>query len=70
MELSYRLALPLTSIDIVFILLFLLILSISCPFFHNAFATSPAFDRVFITDEQIGGKENEGFKLMVMTALI
>ncbi len=47
-------ALPLTSIYIVFILLFLLVLLISCSLFHNAFAASPAFDQIFITDVQMG----------------
>jgi hypothetical protein len=47
-------ALPLTSIYIIFILLFLLVLLISCSLFHNAFATSPAFDQIFITDAQVG----------------
>ena len=47
-------ALPLTSIYIVFILLFLLVLLISCSLFHNAFAASPAFDQIFITDAQVG----------------
>jgi len=51
--------LPLTSIDIVSILLFLLLLLNSYPFFHNAFASSPAFDQIFITDEQLGKKEND-----------
>ena len=47
-------ALPLTSIYIIFILLFLLVLLISCSLFHNAFAASPAFDQIFITDAQVG----------------
>jgi hypothetical protein len=47
-------ALPLTSIYIIFILLFLLVLLISCFLFRNAFATSPAFDQIFITDAQVG----------------
>ena len=45
---------PLTSIYIIFILLFLLVLLISCSLFHNAFAASPAFDQIFITDAQMG----------------
>jgi hypothetical protein len=49
----------LTSIDIIFILLFLLVLLISCSLFHNAFAASPAFDPIFLTDEQLGGKGND-----------
>ena len=36
----------------------------------QAFAASPAFDQIFITDEQIGNKKLIGFKLMGMTALI
>jgi len=47
-------ALPLTSIYIIFILLFLLVLLISCSLFHNAFAASPSFDQIFITDAQVG----------------
>jgi hypothetical protein len=46
--------LPLSSIDIIFVLLFLLVLLISSSLFHNAFAASPAFDQIFITDTQIG----------------
>ena len=49
----------LTSIDIIFILLFLLVLLISCSLFHNAFAASPAFDQIFITDEQMGHERND-----------
>jgi hypothetical protein len=51
--------LPLTSIDIVFILLFLLVLLISSSLFHNGFAASPAFDQIFITDEQMGNKKTD-----------
>jgi hypothetical protein len=51
--------LPLTSIDIVFILLFLLVLLISSSLFHNAFAESPAFDQIFITDTQMGSKKTD-----------
>jgi hypothetical protein len=51
--------LSLTSIDIVFVLLFLLIVLNSCPFFHKAFAASPAFDQIFITTGQLGKKEND-----------
>ena len=50
---------PLTSIDIVFILLFLLVLLISSSLFHNGFAASPAFDQIFITDEQMGNKKTD-----------
>jgi hypothetical protein len=49
----------LTSIDIIFILLFLLVLLISCSLFHNAFAASPAFDQIFITDEELGNKRTD-----------
>ncbi|MGC2669277.1 MAG: hypothetical protein WA220_08860 [Candidatus Nitrosopolaris sp.] len=49
----------LTSIDIVFILLFLLVLLISSSLFHNGFAASPAFDQIFITDEQMGNKKTD-----------
>jgi hypothetical protein len=51
--------LSLTSIDIIFILLFLLALLISSSLFHNAFAASPAFDQIFITDEQMGNKKTD-----------
>jgi hypothetical protein len=51
--------LPLTSIEIIFILLFLLVLLISSSLFHNAFAESPAFDEIFITDKQMGDKRND-----------
>ena len=47
-------ALPLTSIYIVLILLFLLVLLICCSLLHNAFAASPAFDQIFVTDAQVG----------------
>ena len=47
---------PLTSLVIVFILLFLLF---SYSFFHNAFAASPAFDQIFITDEQMKNQKND-----------
>lgn len=50
---------PLTSIDIIFILLFLLLLLLPSSLFLNAFAASPAFDQVFITDEQMRDKPND-----------
>jgi hypothetical protein len=49
--------LPLTSIEIIFILLFLSVLLISSSLFHKAFAESPAFDQIFITDTQLGGHD-------------
>ena len=51
--------LALTSIDIIFILLFLLILLISCFLFNKALAASPAFDQIFITDEKISNQRND-----------
>jgi hypothetical protein len=42
------------SFIIIFILLLLLLLLISYPLFHKAFAASPAFDQIFITDAQVG----------------
>jgi hypothetical protein len=51
--------LALTSIDIIFILLFLLILLISCFLFNRASAASPAFDQIFITDEKISNQRND-----------
>jgi hypothetical protein len=51
--------LALTSIDIIFILLFLLILLISCFLFNKALAESPAFDQIFITDEKISNQRND-----------
>jgi hypothetical protein len=52
-------SLALTSIDIIFILLLLLILLISCSLFHKAFAASPAFDQIFITDEETSYQRND-----------
>jgi hypothetical protein len=49
----------LTSIDIIFILLLLLVLLSASFLFHEVFALSPAFDQIFITDEQIGNKKND-----------
>jgi hypothetical protein len=51
--------LALTSIHIIFILLFVLILLISCFLFNKAFAASPAFDQNFITDDKISNQRNE-----------
>jgi hypothetical protein len=45
--------------DIIFILLFLLALLSASFLFHEVFAVSPAFDQIFITDEQIGNKKND-----------
>jgi hypothetical protein len=51
--------LSLTSIHIIFILLFLLILLISCFLFNKALAASPAFDQNFITDDKISNQRND-----------
>jgi hypothetical protein len=51
--------LSLTSIHIIFILLFLLILLISCFLFNKALAASPAFDQNFITDEKISNQRDD-----------
>jgi hypothetical protein len=51
--------LALTSIHIIFILLFLLILLISCFPFNKALAASPAFDQNFITDEKISNQRDD-----------
>ena len=48
--------LALTSIDIIFILLILLI---SCFLFNKALAASPAFDQNFITDEKTSDQRND-----------
>jgi hypothetical protein len=45
-----------TSINIIFMLLLLLI---SYSLFHKAFAASPAFDQVLITDEEINSQKND-----------
>ena len=52
-------SLALTSIDIIFILLFLMILLISCSLFHKASAESYAFDQNFITDGEINNQRND-----------
>jgi hypothetical protein len=48
-----------TSIHIIFILLFLSILLISCFLFNKALAASPAFDQNFITDEKISNQRDD-----------
>jgi hypothetical protein len=52
-------SLALTSIDIIFILSFLLILLICCSLFHKAFAVSPAFDQNFIPDQETSNQRND-----------
>ncbi len=52
-------SLALTSIDIIFILSFLLILLICCSLFHKAFAASPAFDQIFIPDQETSNQRND-----------
>jgi hypothetical protein len=52
-------SLALTSIEIIFILLFLLILLICCSLFHKAFAASPAFDQIFIPDQETSNQRND-----------
>jgi hypothetical protein len=51
MDLKSQKYLTFTSIDVIFMLLLLLI---SNSLFHKAFAASPAFDQIFITDTQVG----------------
>jgi hypothetical protein len=53
------LSLAFGSIDIIFVLLILLLLLISNSLFHKAIAASPAFDQIFITDEQFGNQTND-----------
>jgi hypothetical protein len=43
-----------TSIEFIFILLFISVLLISSSLFHNVFAASPAFDQTYLTDAQLG----------------
>ena len=45
-----------TSIDIIFMLLLLLIPN---SFFHKAFAASPAFDQVLISDKEISNQKSD-----------
>ena len=52
-------SLALTSIDIIFILSFLLILLTCCSLFHKAFAASPAFDQIFIPDQETSNQRND-----------
>jgi hypothetical protein len=52
-------SLALTSIDIIFMISFLLILLIWCFLFHKAFAASPAFDQIFIPDQETGNQRND-----------
>ncbi|MGH9950448.1 MAG: hypothetical protein ACRD5J_02390 [Nitrososphaeraceae archaeon] len=59
MQSQKYISLALTSIDIIFMLLLLLILLISCSLFHEAFAASPTFDQIFITDEETSNQSNE-----------
>ena len=59
MQSQKNIPLALTSIRIIFILLFLLILLISCFLFNKALAASPAFDQNFITDEKISNQRND-----------
>lgn len=59
MQSQKYISLALTSIDIFFILLLLLILLISCSLFQKAFAASPAFDQIFITDEETSNQRND-----------
>ena len=47
------------SIDIIFMLLLLLLLLISYSLFHKAFAASPAFDQVLISDKEISNQRND-----------
>jgi hypothetical protein len=43
----------------IFMLSFLLILLICCSLFHKAFAASPAFDQIFIPDQEISNQRND-----------
>jgi hypothetical protein len=54
-----NLSLAFASIDILFMLLLLLLLLISYSLFHEAFAASPAFDQIFITDEEFANQTND-----------
>lgn len=56
MQSQKHIPLALTSIDIIFILLILLI---SCFLFNKALAASPAFDQIFITDEKISNQRSD-----------
>ena len=59
MQSQKNIPLALTSIRIIFILLFLLILLISCFLFNKALAASPAFDQNFITDEKTSNQRDD-----------
>ena len=59
MQSQKYLSLAFGSIDIIFVLLILLLLLISYSLFHKAIAASPAFDQIFITDEQFGNQTND-----------
>ena len=52
-------SLALTLIGIIFMLSFLLILLICCSLFHKAFAVSPAFDQIFIPDQETSNQRND-----------
>jgi hypothetical protein len=47
------------SVDIIFMLLLLLLLLISFSLFHKAFAASPVFDQVLISDKEITNQRND-----------
>jgi hypothetical protein len=51
-----HLSLTVTATDFIFILLLLLTPN---SLFHKAFAASPAFDQVFVTDKQLGNKRTD-----------
>ena len=59
MQSQKHLSLAFGSIDIIYVLLILLLLLISYSLFHKAIAASPAFDQIFITDEQFGNQTND-----------
>ena len=47
------------SIDVIFMLLLLLVVLISYSLFHKAFAASPVFDQVLISDKEISNHRND-----------
>ena len=59
MQSQKYLFLAFASIDIIFMLLLLLVVLISYSLFHNAFAASPAFDQVLISDKEISNQRND-----------
>jgi len=63
-------SLALTSIDIIFMLSFLLILLICCFLLHKAYAASLRLIKFSYLIKKSVIKEMIGFKLMVTTALI